>query len=138
MFVAVFSLKTSVYSLKTFLIKTFYGYKQTFLDFFVSLALKLSMSTVRENCTVRRTFKYGTVRYGSFANTYLLDRTFYSIWRQYTHTHTNTHTHTHKHTHTNTHTHTHLKLFLPLTHTHTHTHTHIHEYGTVRYGSTPY
>ncbi len=26
--------------------------------------------------TVRRTFKYGTVRYGSFANTYLLDRTF--------------------------------------------------------------
>ncbi len=34
----------------------------------------LSMSTVREYGTVRRTFKYGTVRYGSFANTYLLDR----------------------------------------------------------------
>ena len=46
---------------------------------FRSFNLALSMSTVREYGTVRRTFKCGTVRYGSFANTYLLDRTFSEI-----------------------------------------------------------
>jgi hypothetical protein len=46
----------------------------------------LSMSTVREYGTIRHTLKYGTVRYSSFVNTYLLDRTFSQIDLQFSFT----------------------------------------------------
>ncbi len=74
---------------------------------FDTLSFLLCMSPVR------RTFKYGMVRYGSFVNTYFLDSSFYNIcWKHTTHTHTHTHT------------------FTTLSPFNTHTHTH--EYGTVR------
>ncbi len=53
----------------------------------------------------------------------IVEPSYESEWKTYSHTHTHTHTHARTHTHAHTHTHTHT-----CTHTHAHTHTHKHYY----------